>query len=70
MPYNVVVTCRHEAMMRISGPNFVVGAVLHDHVVVKAAPLIKYMIGWRRDRVIWHCKHKGWQLETIMEFDF
>ena len=68
--HNLVTTCRHEAIVRILGPNFCVGAILRDHVVVKAAPLIKYMIGWPEARLIAHCEDKGWRYEIDWQHNF
>jgi hypothetical protein len=48
-------------MIRIDGKFFVAGAVLENGVVVRCAPIIKYMMGWPRDRVFAYCAKRRWK---------
>jgi len=52
-------------LFRISSPYFVAGAVTKQSRVVKAAPIIKYMIGWHSLKVVQYCKKKGWEWELL-----
>lgn len=51
-------------MVRIEAPHFVVGVILENYHVVKAPPIVRYMIGWTYDRVVQYARQKGWKLET------
>lgn len=52
-------------IIRIVAPHFVAGALLEPSGVVRTAPIIKYMVGWTRDKVFGYCKSKGWSAEVI-----
>jgi hypothetical protein len=41
---------------------FVAGAVVQRDVVVNAAPIIKYMIGWHPSKVRRYVEGRGWSL--------
>lgn len=47
-------------LVRIEAPHFVAGLVVTDDVVVRTAPILKYMLGWSLGRVISYCRQKGW----------
>jgi hypothetical protein len=50
------------------GPKgFTCGIVLRDGVVIEAAPIVKYMRGWTRERVREYCKGKGWRVSVVHE---
>jgi hypothetical protein len=46
---------------------FTAGIVLHNNVVVEAAPIVSYMKRgqWTRDRVRKHCHNRGWTIEVV-----
>ncbi len=48
-------------------PKFVAGIVLHDDVVVEAAPIVGYMKKdkWTRTDVREYCKKRGWEVQVI-----
>jgi len=48
-------------LIRIESPYFVVGVVTEMGVVKRAAPIVKYMIGWKIYKVIDYCKYKLWE---------
>lgn len=51
-------------MIRITAPHFCAGLVLDDlGVVTRAAPILRYMLGWRASRVVTYATRKGWQVE-------
>ena len=47
-------------MLCISAPHFVAGVVLDGNVVVRCAPILRYMLGWTRARVEGYCRRKHW----------
>lgn len=53
----------------IDAPHFFAGIVLDGGVVIRAAPIVRYMYGWSRERVRGYCRHKGWRCK-IVEEDF
>ena len=46
---------------------FTAGIVLWDDKVVEAAPIVKYMKGWTRDRVRAYCKERGFSVSVVHE---
>lgn len=46
---------------RIVAPHFVAGIVIEDGKVVRAAPIVRYMLGWSEDRVREYVNRKGWK---------
>jgi hypothetical protein len=47
----------------IDAPHFNAAVVLDQGVVVRAAPILKYMVGWTAARVVRYCFRKGWQCD-------
>jgi hypothetical protein len=39
---------------------FVAAVVFEDGVVARAAPIVKYMMGWNRQKVSTYADKKGW----------
>ena len=56
-----------RAAYRIDAPHFCAGfeADASAYVVVRAAPIIKYMQGWGVQKVRDYCFKKGWALQAI-----
>lgn len=56
-----------ERLLRIVAPHFVAGIILRDDVVIKAAPIVRYMAvnKWSYWRVFGYCQEKAWSLEVI-----
>jgi hypothetical protein len=54
-----------EILAQITGPHFSAGIVLQDDYVVEAAPILRYMRGWRRDRVRRFCVDKDWDVRVV-----
>lgn len=54
---------------RISAPHFVAGGMFSPKmdsrykIVVEAAPIIKYMLGWQSYKVEEYCRKKKWEIE-------
>lgn len=55
-------------LFRIEAPHFVAGFEANG-AVERAAPIIRYMTGWRVSRVYQYCDQKGWFIERIKEND-
>lgn len=54
------------AQITNDGPRpFCCGIVLWDDKVCEAAAIVKYMKGWRRDRVREYCKNKNWTVAVV-----
>ncbi len=56
-----------ETLAAIDAPHFFAGVVLWDDRVVEAAPIVKYMRKWTRDRVRDYCKTKGWKVSVVYQ---
>jgi len=61
-----------EILAQIKAPKpraFTAGLVLHDDVVVEAAPIIGFMKRgkWTRARVREYCRQKGWAISVVHE---
>jgi len=57
-------------MGRITAPHLTAGVVYQRlpngmELVVRAAPILKYMIGWREEKVAAYCRTKNWHYERI-----
>jgi hypothetical protein len=50
---------------RIVAPHFVAGGEARAGKCVRAAPIIKYMVGWSGKQVKDYCEKKGWTVEKI-----
>jgi hypothetical protein len=57
----------NEILAAIDAPHFYCGIVLWDDRVVEAAPIVKYMHKWRRDRVRDYCAGKNWKITVVYE---
>lgn len=53
-------------LLRLTSKWFVCGVVLHP-IVLRAAPIVKYMIGWKREQVEAYCKKRGWKWEEVKD---
>jgi hypothetical protein len=54
------------AQITAGGPKgFAAGIVLWDDVVVEAAPIVRYMRKWPRERVRAYCTQKGWAVSVV-----
>jgi hypothetical protein len=50
---------RDMTMYRVVAKHFVAGFVIEEGVVARAAPIIKYVIGWKERKALkyFHSKH-------------
>lgn len=51
-------------MIHITSTYFCAAVVLENDRVVRAAPILKWMMGWSQQQVIQHCWNKFWKYET------
>jgi hypothetical protein len=60
-----------ETLAVIDAPHFYCGIILHDNVVIEAAPIVGYMKKqrWTRDRVRAYCAEKNWKVSVVWEMD-
>ncbi len=64
-----------EMLVQIIAPNrqgrqgFAAGLVLQDRKVVRAAPILKHMIGWGFLGVLGYCRGRKWQVTIVEEND-
>lgn len=47
--------------LRIIAPHFVAGVVVGG----RAAPILSYMQGWDRARILGYCRSKRWAAEVV-----
>ncbi len=52
-------------MIVITAPHFVAGVVLFNNVVVRCAPILKYMKAWTKTQVVTYCNSKRWKYEEM-----
>lgn len=50
-------------MIAIDAPHFYAAVLLDSSgIVIRAAPILKYMLGWSETRVRAYAQRKGWKL--------
>lgn len=52
-------------LIRIDAYYFCAGVVVEDGFVVRAAPILKYMMGWSEGRVRSYVARKRWHLAAV-----
>lgn len=52
-------------LYEIIAPHFVCAIKTEKDIVVKAAPIVKYMMGWPFIRVYDYCNKKHWELNAL-----
>jgi len=52
-------------LAQITAPHMCSGIILENDVVVRAAPIVKYMVGWPRHQVRDYCQRKGWRVQVV-----
>ena len=56
---------RVAVLVRIIAPHFVAGLETNDGVVIRAAPILNYMLGWGGRKVARYCDAKRWRWEIV-----
>lgn len=46
---------------------FTAGLEFEGNIVCRAAPIIKYMIGWDKEKIISYCGYKNWKYKICQE---
>lgn len=54
-------------MIQITSPYFCAGIVLRNGFVVRAAPILQYMLGWTGERALVYARHRGWRVNSADE---
>jgi|SoimicmetaTmtLMB_FD_contig_31_3692696_length_434_multi_2_in_0_out_0_1 hypothetical protein len=54
-----------NGFIQITSTSFCAGVVLDRGLVVRAAPILKYMIGWDRSRVLSYARGRGWRVQLM-----
>lgn len=55
-------------LISIEGPNFSAGLVFsRGNIVIKAAPIIKWMLGWSHGKVVTYCDNRRWKYEVVKD---
>lgn len=56
-------------LSQIKAPYFVAGLVLTSYpkfiVCTRAAPIIKYMVGWTEEKIATYCRTKNWHYYRV-----
>lgn len=52
-------------LVAVDAPHFYAGIILEKHVVVEAAPILRWTIGRRRDWLREYFKKKGWKAIVV-----
>ena len=59
-------TVRRMYLFQINTPHFCAGIILSkDKIVIDAAPIVRYMIGWSSTRVYNYCMKKHWTVDYV-----
>lgn len=53
-------------LFQINAPHFCAGGEIQNRIVVNAAPIIKYMIGWDAERTLNFCTRKNWTIKSYV----
>ena len=54
-------------LIRIEAKHFVAGVVVEGRYVTRAAPILKYMVGWAKFKVMGYARRKGWRASSLEE---
>jgi hypothetical protein len=52
-------------MIRITAPHFCAGVIVEYGRITRAAPILRYMVGWSVERAIAYARGKGWKVEGL-----
>lgn len=51
-------------LFQIKAPHFCAGGEIKNRIIVYAAPIIKYMIGWNVEKTHRFCIKKKWDIKS------
>jgi hypothetical protein len=58
-----------EELLQIQSGYFSAGVVMIGDRVIRAAPIVHYMIGWKLKTIKDYCRKKRWSVKRIVEVD-
>jgi hypothetical protein len=58
-------TLRGAILVRITAPHVVAGIVALDGKMIRAAPIVAYMMGWDGRKLSRYCDRKGWKWQLV-----
>ena len=56
-----------DQIIVVTAPHFVAGVCMHDDIAVRAAPILKYMVGWDFPKIEQYVARKGWKWELGLQ---
>lgn len=51
-------------LFQIDTPYFCAGGEIKDKMIIKAAPIIDYMVGWDAEKAYVYCLKKKWNIKS------
>jgi hypothetical protein len=54
-----------ETLVRVVAPHFVAGLIVRDGYCIRAAPILRRMIGWSSDQIREYFRQKGWRATVV-----
>jgi hypothetical protein len=58
-----------ETLLHVTARHFVAGAIFQiqnsQWICVRAAPILKYMVGWNSAKAKEYCEKKGWEWQAL-----
>ena len=51
--------------IRFESPTMVAGVIVEDGVIVRTAPIVSFMKGWKAERALEFAKHRLWDVELL-----
>jgi len=54
-----------ESIYQIKAPWFTAGIVLINNTVIHPAPILNYMKGWKKGKVLSYCKLRKWHWQEV-----
>jgi len=53
---------KNEVLYQVTAPHFCAGIIVIDNIVIKAAPILRWMIDKNVDYLTEYCKKKKWEI--------
>lgn len=51
-------------LFQINASHFCAGGVIENRLIINAAPIIKYMIGWNVEKAYYFCIKRKWNIKS------
>jgi hypothetical protein len=52
-------------LVRITGSNYCAGLVLENDIVIEAAPILAFTVGWHRQRLVNYFRQRRFLIEPV-----